>query len=127
MKAKLTHKTAVMAFQLCVTNIGRSIHQKTLPLLDITDHHERYLGEYCSTYNVIYVYLMQHKSVRSLVSTVIHEYAHYLQPNDNTYEIVRKQLDAVGLGYNDHPMEQMACEMEKKYCNDFMKQINLKY
>lgn len=80
-----------------------------------------YHGEYCPYDNRLTVYHNNCPTVKCLVQTVIHEYTHYLQPVKSKYN---KMLDRYG--YDNHPMEIEACEMEQihyKDCWNYIKEI----
>ena len=77
-----------------------------------------YHGEYCPYENRLTVYHNNCPTVKSLVQTVIHEYTHYLQPVKSKYY---KMLDKYG--YDNHPMEIEACEMEQTHYKDCWKYI----
>ena len=56
-----------------------------------------------------------------MVQTVIHEYAHYMQPIKSSYNKLLKEY-----GYDDHPMEIEAREIEKEYYKDCWNKIKNK-
>lgn len=68
-------------------------------------------GQYESDDNRISVYLDHVKNVKDLVSTIVHEYIHSLQPIPSKYGKLMKQHRF----YSRHPHERQAVYYEKKY------------
>jgi len=68
-------------------------------------------GMYVSEDNRIFIYLSHVKNIKSLVSTIIHEYIHTLQPIGSKYTELMKQYKY----YSRHPYERQAIYYEKKY------------
>jgi len=66
-------------------------------------------GNYCFWRNEIVIYLPNNKTIHDIVSTVIHEYTHYLQVR-NTYREYEKTTY-----YSQNPLERQARRNETKY------------
>ena len=62
--------------------------------------------------NKIYIFHNNCTSISLLVKTVLHEYTHYLQPIRKSYNKLTEEY-----GYDNHPMEIEAREMEGYYLN----------
>ena len=78
-------------------------------------------GQYCPYDNKLFIYHNNCPTVKLVIQTVIHEYTHYLQPVKSKYS---KLMDIYG--YDKHPMEVEAREMENEYykdCWNYIKEI----
>jgi len=78
-------------------------------------------GQYCPYDNKLFVYHNNCPTVKLVIQTVIHEYTHYMQPVKSKYS---KLMDIYG--YDRHPMEVEAREMEQEYykdCWNYIKEI----
>ena len=110
------------ATQYCTDTFGT--RKKKVPFsVSITKQRsgEPAYGQYCPYDNKLFIYHNNCPTVKCLVQTVIHEYTHYLQPVKSKYN---KMLDRYG--YDNHPMEIEACEMEEihyKDCWNYIKEI----
>lgn len=74
-------------------------------------------GHYYSDINTIYIYNLRNVSTNDLVSTVIHEYTHYLQ-SDTKYLEYLETYD-----YDNHPYECEARKNEKDYTEMCLNEI----
>jgi uncharacterized protein YjaZ len=74
-------------------------------------------GNYCFYRNEIIIYLPNNKTIYDVVSTVIHEYTHYLQIRRKyrEYEMTRY--------YSQNPLERQAKRNEDKYTKICLKTI----
>ena len=82
---------------------------------------ERAYGQYCPYDNKLFIYHNNCPTVKLIIQTVIHEYTHYLQPVKSKYH---KLMDIYG--YDEHPMEIEAREMENEHykdCWNYIKEI----
>ena len=68
-------------------------------------------GNYCFWRNKITIYLPHCVTVEELVSTIIHEYTHYLQSRPR-YQYYQKNYY-----YSTNPYEREAKRNEEKYCS----------
>lgn len=62
--------------------------------------------------NKIYIFHNNCTDIKLLIQTVLHEYTHYLQPIRGSYKKLMNEH-----GYDNHPMEVEAREMEGYYLN----------
>ena len=74
-------------------------------------------GNYCFYRNEIIIYLPNNNTIHDIISTVIHEYTHYLQVRRKyrEYEITRY--------YSQNPLERQAKRNEERYTNICLKEI----
>jgi uncharacterized protein YjaZ len=78
-------------------------------------------GNYCFYRNEIIIYLPNNETIYDIVSTVIHEYTHYLQVRRKyrEYELSRY--------YSQNPMERQAKRNEDKYTKMCLKEIRKQF
>lgn len=84
----LKKKYAILTFKWCKKNLGIPKRKKKVKFLvskkikyyDETKKEKLY-GEYVLEKNKIIVYIKLCRTFKDIVSSVIHEYTHYLQPN----------------------------------------------
>lgn len=88
----------------CVRTYGKSKHNRMFPY--VTYRSAKYMNEgpatmayYDDETGVIFINKDDHRSLRELVNTVIHEYTHYLQ-NSHHYHVL-----SLYLPYRKHPLE----------------------
>lgn len=74
-------------------------------------------GNYCFWRNEIVIYLPNCTTIYDIVSTVIHEYTHYLQVRD-TYRNYEKIVY-----YSQNPLERQAKRNEDKYTTTCIEEI----
>jgi uncharacterized protein YjaZ len=74
-------------------------------------------GNYCFYRNEIIIYLPNNRTIYDVVSTVIHEYTHYLQVRRKyrEYEMTRY--------YSQNPLERQAKRNEDRYTKICLKEI----
>jgi len=98
---------AIRVMNWCKSNVGLNYRRHTLPLLEWHS-----VGEDCGDYdfedNIISVYKNKHNSVVEIISTIIHEWAHYKQSTKKYYEYDEK------FGYHENPFEIQANELADK-------------
>ena len=92
--------------------IKLSVLKKTRKLDDSTD-----CGSYHSDENRIIIYYLNCPTIKDVVSTVIHEYTHYLQSNKKYFEFMEHYY------YSSHPYEKEARKNEEKYSNKCIRYI----
>lgn len=116
---------ALLAFLWCQENFG-ICKRKKKKLEFIFTHKNGYyqynkripiFGCYCNYRNRITIYEPKCKKLSEVVSTVIHEYTHYLQ-SSYQYEIYEKKYP-----YSKNPYEIEAVKNERKYTKICMKYI----
>lgn len=107
-----TRQIVKLATEWCVQNFGvnnRRSKPFSVSIRKQTSGSPCY-GQFCHETNTISVFTNNCHNVRLLVQTLIHEYTHYMQPIRGSYY---KLLDEYG--YEQHPMEVEAREMEAYY------------
>lgn len=99
-----------MAVTWCKRNMGINNRKKFVPMAYFTnwDLDGNVCGEYDDEQNEIYVYYRNLKDVRELITTLIHEWQHQLQP-------LRTQYYKYKGPYWYHPFERDARKAEKAY------------
>jgi len=73
-----------MALDWCVENLGVNKRKRKKLILEINDKDFSqsriiYYGKYCFYQNKIVIYISSCETIDDLISTMIHEYTHYLQ------------------------------------------------
>lgn len=74
-------------------------------------------GSYCFYRNSITIYLPNNKTIFDIVSTVIHEYTHYLQSRLKYREYEKTRF------YSQNPLERSARRNEELYTKQCIKEI----
>ena len=107
----------------CVDTFGINKRKKTEFTVSICKQRggEKSYGQYCPYENKITIHYDNCTKLKDLIQTVIHEYTHYMQPVKSSYHKLLKKY-----GYDNHPMEIEAREMEKQYYNECWNQIKNK-
>jgi Zn-dependent peptidase ImmA (M78 family) len=80
-----------------------------------------YYGNYCLYKNQITIYINNCETLKNLVSTIIHEYTHYLQPMGRYKEYEKYYY------YSTHPFERQARRNETKYTDTCLSSIRGKF
>ena len=120
---EIKRQYATQAVKWCRDNMGINARRKVLPKVSVRinfrkDENERFIkGIYYSDENRIIVYHINCCSIEEVVSTVIHEYTHYLQSMKKYWEYFDTH------NYSTHPYERQARRNEIKYTPDCIKQI----
>jgi|LauGreDrversion4_2_1035121.scaffolds.fasta_scaffold08509_2 Zn-dependent peptidase ImmA (M78 family) len=102
------------AIKWCEENLGFNT-RKRRKLLVVMSERKRtqgkfvYYGNYCLYKNQITIYVNNCETLKNLVSTIIHEYTHYLQPMGKYKEYEKYYY------YSTHPFERQARRNETKY------------
>ena len=110
-----------MTLTWCMLNFGVN-NRRRVPISVVVDFaHED--GDACGMYtskdNRIYLYLQHAKSVKDIVSTIIHEYTHSMQAITTMYDKLYRQHKY----YSRHPFERSARYNERKYAKICWDQI----
>lgn len=113
---------AKMTLRWCKRNLGINKRKRTKLILDFSPKYRKkkqmiYYGTYCFYRNRILIYLNNCKSLNDIVSTIIHEYTHYLQSRTK-YMLYEKMYY-----YSHNPYERQAKRNEKKYTSRCIKDI----
>lgn len=113
MKLSLVWDIANLTLEMCKATFGIN-NRRRVPISIAVEYSHKdgdAYGQYESDDNRISIYLSHVKSVKSLVSTIIHEYIHSLQPIPSKYEKLMKKYKY----YSRHPHERQAVYYENKY------------
>lgn len=107
----------------CKKFFGENERKRTKMNLEITERKRRIknlevYGNYCFYRNKMTIYVSSCETIADVVSTVIHEYTHYLQSR-NQYRYYEKNYY-----YSTNPCEREARRNEEKYTKTCIKQIN---
>lgn len=111
---KTLRKIVLMSTVWCQENMGVNNRRKNpfkLSIIKQVSGAPCY-GMFDEVENKIYIFHNNCPNIKMLIQTVLHEYTHYLQPIRGSY---MKLMDEYG--YQDHPMEIEAREMEGYYLN----------
>lgn len=120
---ELKRQYASKAIRWCKENMGINNRRKSQPKMSVRiyfrkDETERFImGSYYSVENRIVVYDINCKTLEDVVSTIIHEYSHYLQSMKKYWEYFNTY------SYSTHPYERQAKRNELKYTDECMKYI----
>ena len=110
------------ALRWCMDNLGVNKRKKTYPKISVrirfkSEEEKTYNGVYYNNENRIIVYDLNCESLEEVVSTVIHEYTHYLQ-SMKKYWIYFETYD-----YSNHPFEAQARRNEEKHTKKCLRSI----
>jgi len=114
---------ALLTTKWCKVNMGTNKRKKTLPKVSVrinfrADETERFIkGIYYPNENRIIVYSLNCETIEEIVSTVIHEYTHYLQSYVKYEELYKRYY------YKNHPYEKEARKNEIIYTKKCIKEI----
>ena len=120
---ELKRQYALKAIKWCRENMGVNKRKKDIPKISVRiyfrkDETERFIkGIYYSDENRIIVYHVNCETIEDVISTVIHEYTHYLQSMKKYWEY------SLTYNYNTHPYERQARRNETKYTKMCIKKI----
>jgi hypothetical protein len=113
---------AIEALKWCRNNLGINKRKKNKLKVSVrvnfkkTDERD-FNGSYYSNENRIIIYDLNCNSLEDVVSTVIHEYTHYLQSVKKYWEYFKTHY------YSTHPYERQARRNEEKYTELCLKSI----
>jgi len=113
---------AIEAVKWCRNNLGINKRKKNKLKISVrvnfkkTDERD-FNGSYYSNENRIIIYDLNCNSLEDVVSTVIHEYTHYLQSVKKYWEYFKTRY------YSTHPYERQARRNEEKYTELCLKSI----
>jgi hypothetical protein len=107
----------------CINTFGINNRKRTEFTISICKQKggEKSYGSYCPYQNKITIHYNNCNKLKDIIQTVIHEYTHYLQPVKSSYNKLLQKY-----GYDDHPMEIEARDMEKNYYQDCWNKIKNK-
>jgi uncharacterized protein YjaZ len=102
------------ALKWCEINLG--INQRKRRKLELIISHRKrisgkfvFYGNYCFYRNRIVIYIPNCNTYKDIISTIIHEYTHYLQSRTKYEEYEKVHC------YSTHPYERQAKRNEEKY------------
>lgn len=103
-----------LALEWCQNNLGINTRKRKKLLLEINYKkrmrgNDIYYGKYCFNQNKITIYVKNCLTIDEIISTVIHEYTHYLQSS------VKYRLYSKTYYYSQNPYERQAKRYETKY------------
>ena len=113
---------AIEAVKWCRDNLGINKRRKNKLKVSVrvnfkkTDERD-FNGSYYSQENRIIIYDLNCHTLEDVVSTVIHEYTHYLQSVKKYWEYFKTHY------YSTHPYERQARRNEEKYTELCLKSI----
>lgn len=111
-----------LTLEWCENNLGINTRKRKKLLLDIS-YKERvkgkdiYYGKYCFNANKITIYVINCETLHDVISTMIHEYTHYLQ-SSSKYRLYSKTYY-----YSQNPYERQAKRNEEKYTKSCYNEI----
>jgi len=120
MDTKSIRRVVKYTTKYCVDTFGINKRKRTEFVVSIIKQRGgvKSFGMYSADDNKITIHHNNCPTLKDLIQTTIHEYTHYKQPVKSSYEKLLKKY-----GYNDHPMEIQAREMENKYYKDCWNKI----
>lgn len=106
----------------CIDNFGKCDRKKRDLILKPKENikyikRSKVFGTYCSYRNTIYIYLNNCETIKDIVSTIIHEYTHYLQ-SSTKYSYYQSVYY-----YTQNPFEIEAKKNEEKYSDNCLNYI----
>jgi uncharacterized protein YjaZ len=115
-------KYAILALKWCKKNFGVSTRKRRKLEFEISERKRKMgdlvvFGVYCFYKNKITLYAPNCETLHDVVSTIIHEYSHYLQSRTK-YEKYEKTYN-----YEKNPLEKEAVRNEKKYTKECFRYI----
>ena len=115
-------KYAMLAIKWCKKNLGINDRKRTKLSVEFTTRKRKIkkcevYGNYCFYRNKITIHEQTCKTIHDVVSTVIHEYTHYLQSR-----ILYQKYEKLYY-YSTNPYEREAKRNEKKYTTLCIKEI----
>ena len=113
---------STLALKWCKNFFGQNELKRTKLTIEVTkrirsDKNKLVFGNYCFYRNKITLHIESCKTIYDVVSTVIHEYTHYLQSR-NLYKYYQETHY-----YSTHPCEREARRNEEKYTKLCIKEI----
>ena len=122
---KTKRRYALLTTKWCRENMGVNRRRKEPLKVSVRvnfrgEEDERYIkGVFYPDENRIIVYSKNCLTIEEIVSTVIHEYTHYLQSDIKYIELYKRYY------YKNHPFEREARKNEDLYTSICMKEVKL--
>lgn len=119
---KLKKRYALLAIKWCRENFGINERKRTKLKFEFTQRRRTIkkvpvYGNYCFYRNKITLHEPTCQNIKDVVSTIIHEYTHYLQSRNKYREYDKKYY------YSTNPYEREARRNEEKYTTMCIKEI----
>lgn len=119
---KLKKRYALLTIKWCRENLGINERKRTKLKFEFAFRRRSIknfpvYGNYCFYRNKITLHEPTCKNIKDVVSTIIHEYTHYLQSRTKYKEYDKYYY------YSNHPCEREARKNEEKYTNLCIKEI----
>jgi uncharacterized protein YjaZ len=113
---------AEQTLQWCRENLGENTRKRTELTFDLSLRNRKMkgfivYGNYCFWRNHMTIYLPNTNTLYEVVSTIIHEYTHYLQSRVKYREYEKTRY------YSQNPMERSAKRNEDRYTKMCLKHI----
>lgn len=86
--------------------------------------HKRYLGVYANS--GITIYIKNHKDIRMLISTVLHEVGHHIQYETNRKEYIRYEEYSRIFSHDKNPLEIECCQFADKWLSSCITHLRMK-
>lgn len=108
-------KISKLALEWCINNLGNPLKTISPTIILKNDKRVKNMYGFYMDQNIT-IHLSTTKTTRQMVSTIIHEYCHYLQsPRISRFTKYWKLNDK--FGYNNNPFEIEARQFESLYLN----------
>jgi hypothetical protein len=119
---EIKKKCAVLTMKWCQENLGTNNKKRGKIKISVRVRPKKegkyiFYGDFQSEDNKIVIYGLKDQSLDDIVSTVIHEYTHYLQSTKKYWEYFKTHY------YSTHPYERQAKRNELKYTSECLKEI----
>lgn len=113
---------AVQTLKWCKDNLGVNDRKRTKLDFEVSERSRKMkncivYGNYCFWRNKITLYLPNNLTIYDIVSTIIHEYTHYLQSRTKYRNYEKTHY------YSQHPLEKQARRNEDKYTKMCLRDI----
>ena len=121
---ELKKKYSLLALKWCREHFGINTRKRTKLKFILTEKTRNIrksnsivYGRYCFWRNTITIYGPNCKKIEQIVSTIIHEYTHYLQSRTKYKKYEKTHY------YSTHPLERSAFRNEQLYTKQCMTEI----
>lgn len=105
-KAKFINRV----IEWCKQNMEHPKYHKYYPIVEVKYYKTKKVsGDYCSSNQIIRIFVNNHQTIDELIDTCIHEYVHYLQMPFQTNQVEYNKFNKTR-GYHKNPYEIEARE-----------------
>ena len=116
-------KISKLALEWCINNLGNPLKTISPTIILKNDKRVKNMYGFYMDQNIT-IHLSTIQTTRQMVSTIIHEYCHYLQsPRISAFTKYWKLNDK--FGYNNNPFEIEARQLAEKYRIQCLKSLKL--